>query len=243
MKTVIGKARGGLFPLLLLGVALAGCGTDGSPGAAADNEIDPAIASALDDAIMVDPDLVQQDRRFAVRGDGPRLQAPVPAGGTGGPALAGEDGLLRAPPPSNLPGKAGVTLAQLAAEQARRTPRAPGSSPACNRTFRHDMAWANRLPAAFPLYADAQLLEAAGNDDARCGVRLVSFTSRTRMQTLIDFYYTRAIRNGFNAEHQLIDGEHVLAGARTKDGAAYYLVFADAKDGTTSVDMIVNKGR
>ena len=74
-------------------------------------------------------------------------------------------------------------------------------------------------------------------------MRLVSFSSKAPLQTLIDFYYTQAIRNGFNAEHQLADGEHILAGARKKDGGAYYLTLNGRKDGGTDVDMIVNHGR
>lgn len=242
MRMEMFGARRTIALLLLVGMSLAGCG-DKPSSPESGNEVDPAVANALDDAVMVDPNLVQQDRRFAVRGEGPRLQAPIPASGKGGPAAPDTEGLLSAPPPSNLPGKGGVTLAQLAQEQARRTPRGKSEGPACNRDFRYDMIWATRLPEAFPLYADAQVTEAAGNDDKTCAMRLVSFTSKTPMRRLIDYYYTRAIRSGFNAEHQLIDGEHILAGAREKDGSAYYLVFTARKDGTTEVDMIVNKGR
>jgi hypothetical protein len=74
-------------------------------------------------------------------------------------------------------------------------------------------------------------------------MRLVSFTSKAPLQTLVDFYYTQAVRNGFTAEHQLAEGEHILGGVRQPDGGAYYLSFNARKDGGTDVDMIVNHGR
>ncbi len=169
----------------------------------------------LEDQIMVDPNL-------------------------GRKAPAGAGRLLHAPAPRSAGSRETVTLGQLAREQAGGSQTNPGSG--CDRKFKYDLKWANKLPAAFPLYDGAKLTEAAGNDTEPCRMRLVSFTSSAPLQHLIDFYYTRAINDGFNAEHQRVDGEDILAGARTKDDGAYYLAFNARKDGITEVDMIVNHG-
>src|SRR3546814_9116114 len=78
------------------------------------------------------------------------------------------------------------------------------------------MAWANRMPAEFPVYPKAKLMEAAGADGGGCDLRVVSFVTNQPMQNVIDYYYTKAIRSGFDAEHQLMNGEHVLGGVRKK---------------------------
>src|SRR3546814_8460356 len=70
------------------------------------------------------------------------------------------------------------------------------------------MAWANRMPAEFPVYPKAKLMEAAGADGGGCDLRVVSFVTNQPMQNVIDYYYTKAIRSGFDAEHQLMNGEH-----------------------------------
>src|SRR3546814_8834942 len=83
------------------------------------------------------------------------------------------------------------------------------------------MAWANRMPAEFPVYPKAKLMEAAGADGGGCDLRVVSFVTNQPMQNVIDYYYTKAIRSGFDAEHQLMNGEHVLGGVRKKGDGAY----------------------
>src|SRR3546814_4375011 len=70
------------------------------------------------------------------------------------------------------------------------------------------MAWANRMPAEFPVYPKAKLMEAAGADGGGCDLRVVSFVTNQPMQNVIDYYYTKAIRSGFDAEHQLRSEEH-----------------------------------
>jgi hypothetical protein len=143
---------------------------------------------------------------------------------------------LRAPSPAPASGK--VTLGELATIQAGNT-KAKG----CDRNFQYGAAWANRLPAAIPLYPGARVSEAAGNDSSACRLRIVSFTSAAPMQTLIDYYYTAAIRAGYSSEHQEKDGEHILAGVRESDDGAYYLSFANRAGGGTTVDLIANNGR
>ncbi len=86
-------------------------------------------------------------------------------------------------------------------------------------------------------------LASAGNDSAPCRMRIVSFTSKAPLDRLIDYYYTQAIRNGFNAERQSDGVEQILAGARERDGSAYYLIFRQPKGQAAEVDMIVNHGR
>jgi hypothetical protein len=86
-------------------------------------------------------------------------------------------------------------------------------------------------------------MEAAGVDAGPCGLRAASFVSAVPMQGVIDFYYTRAKHAGYDAEHQILNGEHVLGGTHPQDGAAYVITFGDAPDGGTAVDIVASNGR
>ena len=94
---------------LAVALALAACGADQDAGNLASldnslvgNDADPALTSALQDQIAVDPNLVNQSNRNAVRPPETPTQAQYPAGhaAAGGRAQAG-GGTLRAP--SRLP--------------------------------------------------------------------------------------------------------------------------------------------
>jgi len=226
---MINRALRGLA-LMTLALAAA-CSGKGNHKAA--NDIDPAVTNALEDQIMVDPNLVGQANRFG-RTPSTGLQAPIPDTASGGPAVA-PGKLMQAPKPAAGKANGAITLGQMAKEQ-------PGSA-SCDQQIAYSTRWATMLPDAFPLYPDAQVTEAGGNNIAPCRMRLVSFTSKAPLQMLVDFYYTQAVRNGFTAEHQLAEGEHILGGVRQQDGGAYYLSFNARKDGGTDVDMIVNHGR
>jgi predicted small lipoprotein YifL len=229
MKRGFGAVAG-----LALVLALSACGKKEDKG---DNVIDPAAANALEDQIMVDPNLVGPANRFGRTGT-TGSEAPIPAPGTGGPAVQ-PGKLMRAPAPTTASGTGSITLGERASDQAARGQ----ASAACEKNFHYSASWAALLPEAFPLYPDAQVMEAAGNNTPPCRMRLVSFVSKAPLQTLIDFYYTQAVRNGFTSEHQLADGEHILAGTREKDDGVYYLSLNARKGGGTDVDMIVNHGR
>lgn len=226
------RGFGGLAGLVLV---LTACGGQESKN---DNDVDPAVANALEDQIMVDPNLVGPANRFGRTGS-TDSQAPVPAPGVGGRVVQ-PDKLLRAPAPTKATGTGSITIGERAEDQAARN---NATSAACEKNFHYSASWASLLPEAFPLYPDAQVMEAAGNNEPPCRMRLVSFVSKAPLQTLVDFYYTQAVRNGFTAEHQLADGEHILAGTREKDDGVYYLSFNARKGGGTNVDMIVNHGR
>lgn len=106
--------------------------------------------------------------------------------------------------------------------------------------FAYGNDWANRLPAAFPVYPGGKVTEAAGNDSGACRMRVVSFATGDGWQRVLDWYNTQAVRAGYSSEHQIKDGDHVLAGA--KGDEAYYLIVTPAGSGST-VSLIVNNGR
>ena len=236
-----------------LPLALAGCGRDddaernlASLDESLTNVSDPALRGALEDQIIVDPELASRANGEAVRpADRPvsgalppeivATQYEAPVGGK----------LFRAPKAVEAPScpgceaQAPVTLGALARQQGQRTTGASG----CAADLQYGMGWASRLPPAFPLYPKARLMEAAGADDRNCNLRAVSFIAGQPMQTVIDFYYTKALRAGFDAEHQLLDGQHVLGGVRAKDDGAYFITFAKHPGGGTAVDIVANNGR
>lgn len=212
------------LPLLML---LAACDKSGNGATAAPDRTIAAETNALDaalgDQILVDPAVAESPGT-------PRTPA---ANGAITPGA-----LLRTPPPTPA-AQANPTLGDLARAQHQRS--ATPSSAGCDRNFRSDVRWAERLPTGIALYPDARVSEAAGNDDPRCRMRFVTFITRAALNNVMDWYYTQTTRHGFSAEHQIIDGEHVLGG--TKGDGAYLITFKPVTGGGTTVDLVANHGR
>jgi hypothetical protein len=246
---------------LALPVALAACGShaDGDRNLdTLDNELvdsnsassrDPALMSALHDQIMVDPTLAQQANNDAVRPPAQPYSGAVPPDGVAVPPSgtvastgpAASETLKSAPAPSaSCPqctaARESLTLGALASRQKDK--RTSG----CAGKMRYSASWAERLPADLPLYPDARVSEAAGSEAGGCAIRAVSFASSAPLQTMLDWYYTRATKAGYSAEHQADGGEHVLAGTRDRDNGAFALFLTSRPDGGTDVDLLANNG-
>lgn len=239
--------------IMSLALALAACGKgDKDANLAAldaqltNNAADPALKGALADPIVVDPQLVGQSNRNAVR------PADRPANGAV-PMLPGDAGkvqalavkqaggkLLSAPAASQGEAMAStVTLGAVAREQAARR----GGNAGCAKKLSYGMEWAQRLPEPFTLYPGAQLTEAAGAQVDGCTLRAASFVTPVPRQGVMDYYYTLARRAGYDGEHKIMGGDHVLGGTRAADGSAYFILFTDAPGGKTGVDIIADNGR
>lgn len=207
----------------------------------ADPARDPATRQALGDQIMVDPQLVQQSNANAIRPPsrpdaGATAPVDIAASRDGAPAPVG---LTQAPaakrdcPECKQRGSA-LTLGAIAG----RGPN-PVSADCANR-MAYSAAWANRLPAAAPLYPDARVIEAAGVDEPGCAFRAVTFRSSAPLQQLANWYYTKGRQAGFSAEHRADAGVHVVGGTR---GELAFLVYLRPRgnDGT-DVDVVTNGG-
>jgi hypothetical protein len=212
------------FPLLRLtalaaALALAACNRTGDEENLADlgNDADPALTSALNDQILVDDNLAAQSNRNAARPSSTPTQSQYPARDSGASAPAGA-----------------TTVAAAALGQGK------GCSSGAN--FDYNLAWAKRLAPTFPVYPGGKVTEAAANNGKGCSLRVVSFTSGENWQRILDWYHTRAVRAGYSSEHQLRDGDHVLAGANERDkGGAFYLIVTPKSYGS-EVSLIANNG-
>jgi hypothetical protein len=239
--------RPGFIFTALLPLALAACSGSGdaSNDDADSNGVDPALASALHDQIMVDPQLGQQANGGAVRPPSQPDSGAVPADGVAANGDAAKDGPLMHVPEATQADKScaacaarhdSTTLGGLAARQK------DGRTASCAANIQYGAGWAQRLPADLPLYPQARVDEAAGTDGGNCQLRVVSFSSPQPIATMLDWYYTRAVRAGYTAEHQIDGSEHVLGGVRDRDGGAYVAYMTARSDGGTDIDLVANNG-
>lgn len=241
---------------LALPLTLAACGSNEASEeelAQLDENLtsDPAMNDALEDAILVDPELTDQANRNAIRGANGPADGSVPpgAGADGKAAAAAELGgkMLSAPKPrqmtsddecSSCAGSEGMTLGAKAEQQSAQ--RGKGT---CDQKLSYDMGWANRMPPEFPVYPKASVQEAAGVEGGRCDIRVVSFTTATPVKSVVDYYYTQAKRGGFDAEYLLRGKEHVLGGTRGSDDGAFVITLNQRSGGGTAVDIVASNGR
>jgi hypothetical protein len=258
-----GMRRNRLIAALALALATAGCGArnteqgnlDSLDNQLADagggNSRDPAMMAALHDQIMVDPALAQQANKDAVRPPAQPYSGAVPAdpvAPAAGSAPIGTDSgvseTLKSAPAPKADGscpqceaaRQSLTLGALASRQKDKR------TASCAGDMHYSASWATRLPADLPLYPDARVSEAAGNSSNGCALRAVSFATSASLQSVIDWYYTRASGAGFAAEHEANGGQHVLGGTRRRDGAAFALFLTTRNDGGTDVDLVANNG-
>jgi hypothetical protein len=106
----------------------------------------------------------------------------------------------------------------------------------CTKKVDYTMKWAARLPAAFPVYPQGSVQEAAGTDKGACSLRVVTFVSPVPMSEVIDFYYTRAADAGFKVQHLKDGGDDVLAGV--KNSSSFTIYARKKPSGSTEVDLV-----
>lgn len=206
---------------LLLMLAACGGTADGNDLDAIDNKMggkgdaDPALTSALEDQIMIDPTLSQQANEDAIRPPDRPADLLVPKlGGVEPPALP--------------------TLGSAMANPAKMP-----QFDVCSMDVRYSFIWATRLPAELVLPAKGRVSEAAGSDRPGCALRAVSFTLPMPANEAATYYRGLAARNGYSA--QPARESVTLSAVRAKDGAAFYAIIRPAKGGV-SVDLVSNRG-
>lgn len=230
-------------PILLATATLLLAGCDSEPDAVSVEEDDPAPSAALQDQIMVDPDLVGQNRANSAAAMPPqggslptvdRSPEMIAAARAEALRLVGGPGRMRkAPEPSEAAGSAQAGSVLTAAARAAASPSGDGD---CAARASYTMQWAARLPEAFPVYPRGAVQEAAGTDEGDCSLRVVSFVTPVPLGEVMDFYYTRASNAGFSTRRALQEGDDVLGG--TKGSASYVIYARRLPSGNTEVDLV-----
>lgn len=226
---------------LFLALPLGGCGKGNKDAdlnaldaQLTNNSADAALNGTLAGRVVVNPDKIGASARAhlpALRGDAAKALAESVK-------LAGGKLLATPAPTRGEAMESTATLAAVAREQSK-----VGGNAYCRKQLAYGMQWASRLPDPFIVYPGAKLVEAAGAEKDGCTLRAATFVTPVPRQSVMDYYYTQARRSGFDAEHELLGGDHVLGGTRQDDGSAFLLLFTDAPGGGTSVDIIADKGR
>lgn len=224
---------------LLAGVAgavlLAGCSRQEDTEGA---EADPAMSGALDDQIMVDPDLTGQSGGAAGATSElpPEQRTPEAIAAARQEAAQLVGGSVQQAPEPRSGGVA--SLVESAATAAQVAEAARIASTDCSAKAEYSMTWADKLPAALGVYPRGAVQEAAGTDSDGCRLRVVSFITPVQPGDVIDFYYTRVRKAGYDAQHRMDGNDHVLGG---KSGKSAYLLYARKRDnGLTEVDLIAS---
>jgi hypothetical protein len=217
---------------------------------------DPAMNAALEDRILVDPELSESANSNMVKVTDKPLEGAVPPdtsyeGDTSTAEVASTAKLMRAPKPRVVAdadvdsgctscgtASKGQTLEDMAAMQG--TKRGKGT---CADKLQYGAAWSTRLPTEFPIYPKGRVKEAGGVEGGLCDIRAVSFSTSASMESVADYYYTRARRAGYSADYELRKGEHVMGGTRDNDGGAFVLFLNPLPGGGTAVDLVANNGR
>jgi hypothetical protein len=228
------------LPLVL---ALVACG--GEEPADPRAERDGAIANALDDPIMADPDLASQNRGdAALSGGGPAMADIPPDKRSPEEAekarLAARDLLGgRALDPAPLPGETlpESKLANAATLQAVAEALKLGGAQ-CPAKLSYSFGWAARLPAELPVYPRGHARVAAGSDDPGCKLRVVRFVTPVTPADVVDFYQAAAAKGGLAPQRRKEGGDEVVSGGK---GPARFAVYVrSGADGLSEVDLVTS---
>ncbi len=228
---------------LLAGIAalalLSGCGKSGKSDA--EGEIDPAMSGALDDQVMVDPELSGQSGAAAAADGGaidlpPEQRSPEAIAAAKQDAAKKAGGSLDSAPAPTSDG--GTSLVESAATAAQVAEASRAAATDCAANVKYSATWANRLPDALAVYPRGAVQEAAGTDADGCLMSVVNFVTPVETKDVIDYYFTRVRKAGYNADYRMEGTDHVLGG---KSGGKAYVIYARKLDsGVTEVDLIAS---
>jgi len=226
--------------VVMLVPALAGCGQT-APGAAPPR--DPVVVAALNDPVMIDPDLVGQTQPGSVFILAGPPSAPIPlidrsddelaAARAAAARLLGEDSGAAPPPGTGLVTAPGPSLATTAA----RTLGELGLAKGCAGGLRQSASWAASLPDGLPIYPRGHVQDAAGNDGSGCHLRVVRYLTPVPLSDVANFYWNRAGEAGLAPRH---DSTTVGVRIAAMDGKTGFAVFAAEHDDGTEVTLLTS---
>lgn len=246
------NCRPRLIAALPFALLLAACGEAKLPSQPP--ERDPLVVQALNDQLMVDPDLVGQNLASSAitietdyslpTYDPPeaairqaRSEAAIMVGG--GQKLVVPE-LTEAADRGSHP--ATGSLADILAGM--------GAASDCVSKLRYSAGWAARMPELLPVYPYAATQIAAGADGGGCKVRAVNFLSGVSVEELSAFYAARARDRGFRPVYQMAgpsdrNGNGKRTGSATvlsakRNNAQFRLVLHELGNGLTAADLFTS---
>lgn len=236
------KFRPALSVAILPLMMLAACGGNGDD-TPSDGEIDPAAQAALNDPIMVDPDLAgQNEANAALTGTGTaslpaEVTTPAAIKGAMEEAMAMVGGSVHLKPAPKAKVVAGEIPETAVLSAASRAAVLPGGTD-CAAAVEYSAAWAARLPVTFPVYPRGSTQEAAGTDKGQCSLRVVNFLTPVGLDDVLSFYHSRAVNGGYKSEHLKVGNDNIISGTK---GAASFVVYARRQaGGLTDVDLVTS---
>ncbi len=231
-----------LVSILLLGpgaLALSACTGEAEP-AESPATPDPVVARALNDPLMVDPDLAYRNQAAAALSTGVDHALPVLSGNAAMARRARDEmrlALLEDGSILDLPdmaeGEGGVSLAGIhSAEQMALSRGVPED---CAKQLRAGFVWAARLDDAASLMPFGHVRAAAGAEDAKCSIRAVSYLTAAEGEDALLYHYNLARRAELNTD-VFAKPEFALTG--TSEDVHLAVNIRDGNDAMRIVDLI-----
>lgn len=222
-------------------LGLAACAEERAPEApGVVNAVDPYIARALNDPLMVDPDLAYRNEANAAITIGYDHALPSFRASEETESAARETArlaLLEGGRIPDLPAGVGepgpVSLAEEYSVEA--VLEAVDAPAACRRGIRGNFALAAAMPDVAPVMPHGMVRVAAGVDQPGCTLRLVRYVTPALVEDALQHHYAMAIRTGMDPT-VYAEPEASLFGDRR---GTFLRVFARKTSGDlTAVDVI-----
>ncbi len=226
--------------MLLPGVlALSACTGEAEPAESAATP-DPVIARALNDPLMVDPDLAYRNQAAAALSTGVDHALPVLSGNAAMARRARDEmrlALLEDGAILDLPdmteSEEGVSLAGIHnAEQMALTHDVPED---CAKQLRAGFIWAARLDDAASLMPFGHVRAAAGAENEKCSIRAVSYLTAAEGKDVLLYHYNLARRAELNTD---VFAKPELALAGSSEDARLAVNIREGNDAMRVVDLI-----
>jgi hypothetical protein len=220
--------------------ALSACGGDPAPQEPIVNEVDPYIARALNDPLMVDPDLAHRNEANAAITIGYDHALPSFKGSEEAASRARETArleLLEDGPISDLPfaqtdGGPASLAGQFGVSAVLATIGVPQE---CQSNIRGDFAYAASMPDVTRIMPHGMVRVAAAVEEPGCTLHLARYQTPASIEDVAQYHYNRIRRAGFEPSFFESPETSLIAHRR----GTHVQVFARKSTGNlTSVDVI-----
>ena len=231
-----------VFTACALVVGLAACRPEAVPHEkAVVNAVDPYIARALNDPLMVDPDLAYRNEANAAITVGYDHALPSFKRSQESARAAREEArlqLLEDGPIEDLPHPSGGNgLADLSDKYSVESVLAAVEAPSrCRSDIKGDFGYAADLPEAARVMPHGMVRVGATVEVADCDLRIVRYVTPVAVEDALQFHHTMATRAGFDVSYFAQPEASLTADRR----GVYLRVFARPTSGDlTAVDVII----